>query len=51
MKYLGDDFHILGSKTGSCWCEPELVEMDGDNYWLHKDKNGKTILNDPNLAN
>lgn len=49
MKYLGDDKHIYNKDE--CWCGVELVEMDGDNYWLHKDKNGDTILTDPKLAN
>lgn len=55
MKYPGDDKHWLEYEDGTirtdCWCKPELVELDGDNYWLHKDKNGKTILTDPKLNN
>lgn len=47
MDYLGDDKHLLEHEDGhiriDCWCEPELRHLDGDNYLLHKDKDGNTI--------
>jgi hypothetical protein len=47
MEYLGDDKHLLEHEDGhiriDCWCEPELRHLDGDNYLLHKDKDGNTI--------
>ena len=55
MKYLGDDKHLLDYEDGhmriDCWCEPELVHLDGNNYLLHKDKDGQTIETDIKLAN
>lgn len=49
-EYLGDDAHLLEYEDGhiriDCWCEPELVHVDGDSYLLHKNENGETILDE-----
>ena len=55
MKYLGDDKHLLEYEDGhiriDCWCKPELEHLDGNNYLLHKNKDGQTLLTDKDLAN
>lgn len=55
MEYLGDEKHLLNHEDGhiriDCWCKPELRHLDGNNYLLHKDKNGNTIETDLKLAN
>lgn len=55
MSYLGDDYHLLNHEDGhvriDCWCLPELVHVDGNNYILHKDQDGHTIETDPKLHN
>ncbi len=55
MKYLGDDKHLLEHEDGhiriDCWCKPELVHIDNNNYLLHKDKDGNTIETDPKYNN
>lgn len=53
--YLGDDKHLLEHEDGhiriDCWCEPELVHLDGDNYLLHKNKDGKDITTEDAVKN
>lgn len=41
----GEDNHVLEGTI--CWCNPEVVNIDGTDYILHKDIHGNTIQTDP----